>query len=442
MKYKALILLVLLLIRSTYGGALLTETQSVNLLDEEVTERFLTENCLTLTDMRKNVCLKRSFGALSSALSSAVFFPVGVEGALHIWDNVVFDNTIAALSLIPIEAVGMKFIGDLFSSIFNEISENERKVIKRKNYLLSGLKIITVGGLSVLSSAPYVYLSYIKFFPHLNQLALIFAIPSAYVKTTVDYWCMSGILKKSLNLFRVQDTGRSFLKKELSNSLMALYSLSDEEVLEAERIMCDESVFLEERVKALFALHRIFDRPTTRATPYAQQYFGGLGGLIGAIGMAVMEPLSEASIRSIGLTNEGVIKSAAIAATVAAASLMALSTWESFEGFYPFITTCRSRFSFYSLFIIIISLLATLPNAALSMEYLGYDSFFGIFALICNVMGTFSLDYWAIDHLIRELKGGTTKRERIAQKIIYLRDTVDELNDTSVRFIYNLCHSS
>lgn len=441
MKYKTLILLVLLLIRSTYA-ALSTEFHSVNLLHEEVTERFLKEECLTLTDMRKHVCFKRSFGALSSALSSAVFFPVGVEGAAHIWDNVVFDNTIAALSLIPIEAVGMKFIGDLFSSIFNEISENERNVITGKNHLLIGLKIITVGGISVLSSAPYVYLSYIKFSPHLHQAALIFAIPSAYVKTTVDYWCMSGIFKKLVNLVRVSDTERRSLKEELNNSLLALYSLNDEQIQRVEHRMCDESTSLEERMNALFSLHRLFDLPVAPTTSYAQKGFGGLGGLIGAVGMAVMEPLSEASIRSIGLTNDGIVKSAAIAATVAAASLMALSTWESFEGFYPFISACRSRFSFYSLFIIIISLLATLPNAALSMEYLGYDSFLGIFALICNVAGTFSLDYWAIDHLIRELKGGTTKKEMIAKKIIYLRDKVDELDDTSVRFIYNLCHSS
>jgi magnesium-transporting ATPase (P-type) len=169
---------------------------------------------------------------------------------------------------------------------------------------------------------------------------------------------------------------------------------------------------------------------------------GCLGGLIGAIGMAVMEPLSEEAIRSIGLTNDAAIKCGAIAATIAAASLMALSTWESFEGFYSLVSTRRPQFSFYTLFIIIVSLLATLPNAALSIEYLGYDTFFGIFALICNVVGTFSLDYWAIDHLVRELRYGTSKKAIIAKKIIFLRDKLDELQDTSVRFIYNLCNPS
>jgi hypothetical protein len=259
---------VIFLVRFTYGAA--SELESINLLHEGVTRQFLEAECLTLTNMRKHVYLKRSFGAFSSALSSAVFFPVGVEGAKHIWDNVVFDNTIAAISLIPIEAVGMKFIGDLFSELLNRSSENEKKITKRKNILLWGVKLITLGSISILSSAPYVYLSYIKFVPQMQQFALIFAIPSAYVKTTVDYWCMNEVLKKFLTLVkRTPDTERASLKKELNNSLLVLYSLNDDQVLEVERRLCDtENSSLEERLKALFYLHRIFDHSTTMTISY------------------------------------------------------------------------------------------------------------------------------------------------------------------------------
>lgn len=381
---------------------------------------------------------KKAFGAISSALSSAVFYIVGQRGAELIWGDKIFTNALATASIIPIEAVGMHFISSLFNNLVLFPGEKEKKATIPFCQPKNVPRICTVSICAALSTLPYVYLSYDYFKLHLGMGALIFAIPSAYVKLIVDYLSIDGLRDRIYNVFRAEDPKQKRLKSSLFATNVRIGKMDTAEInLLLDRLR-STTLRTHEKLALLVGSLPSEALPENVTAQRLRTAITISGAIIGAIGMSCMEPLSEKAVISMGITNAAFVRVIAFAATISAASLMAMTSWDVFGLICDAFATNQSKLTLRGSLIGITSIFALMPAAALSVEYLGVHGVFPIIALISNILGTFLLDYWSLTSFLDGIKESSSQRIILSSIINTIASKIPSLKPEAISAMYRI----
>jgi hypothetical protein len=442
------------------------------------------------------------FSIGSSVLGTMPFFTLGYNLTP---DNKAEGITLGIISMIPVVIMGAKFTNYILQQIgyalCGKIPPEEQKIKKVQHCslkILDGVWNVVVTGIGAVSAGPLTYLNHIFWYPRIGLWSLVFDIPTFYVKMIADIWAMKSLVSQAYYILKTYCCPSiqcnpcinysSFIHRELDKKLdhaeKVISSLNQNQIQEL-LIDCDISITDDPatvllKIKRLICPDQYLRRVEVHTTSKVRYVFQVIGGVLGAFSMAAVEPLAEQGVRetfnALGISNDLVVEPIAWLATISAGSLMSLATADSFGKLYDMLTSvpkwCKKRFrrqeptllednvtedrndkrnklikiltSRQSIATIatIFGAAASVPNAALSYNYLGVETDYARFALASAIIAPLATYFWAIDEFFLSIKGYFDPKTPLLIKLSVIRKLINTMTDRHILALYSSLDSS